>query len=213
MARARRHDCPEAPDRLYWLDGFLEPAQCEAILAELEFTFWQPSRVYAPIGNGQRRSVYSRQRVSSTTSERWFSAPLRRTVATIDRRIARLLPQAPSHREPWQATKYGNGGYFKCHHDSGSFGAEPAGERTHTVLLYLDTPRRGGSTWFPLLDFDVKSVAGRLLVWSNLEAGGKTDPEMMHAAQPLFEGHKTTLVTWIRQRECLVPRIKRRSLS
>jgi hypothetical protein len=52
-----------------------------------------------------------------------------------------------------------------------------------------------------------------LLVWSNLEAGGETDPEMMHAAQPLLEGHKTTLVTWIRQRECLVPRIKRRSLS
>jgi hypothetical protein len=213
MMRARRHDCPEAPDRLYWLDRFLEPAQCEAILAELEFTFWEPSRVYAPIANGHRRSVCSGRRVSSTTSERWFSAPLRRTVAMIDRRVSRLLPQAASHREPWQATKYSKGGHFKCHYDSGSFDVEPAGERTHTVLLYLDTPRRGGSTWFPLLDLEVGSVAGRLLVWSNLEAGGETDPEMMHAARPLLEGHKTTLVTWIRQRERLVPRINRRSLS
>jgi hypothetical protein len=213
MVRARRHDCPEAPDRLYWLDGFLEPAQCEAILAELEFTFWQPSRVYAPIGNGQRRSVYSGQRVSSTTSERWFSAPLRRTVAMIDRRVSKLLPQASSHREEWQATKYSKGGYFRCHHDSGSFGLDLTGERTHTILLYLNTPRRGGSTWFPLLDLEVKSVAGRLLVWSNLEAGGETDPEMVHAAQPLLEGQKTTLVTWLRQREYLASRIKRRSQS
>jgi prolyl 4-hydroxylase len=211
MARAQRHHCPEAPDRLYWLDGFLNAAQCEAILAELEFTFWEPSRVYTPIGNGEHRSVTSDRRVSSTTSERWFNTPLRRAIATIDRRVAKLLPQALSHREEWQATKYGKGGRFNYHHDSGYFGAEPAGERTHTVLLYLDTPGRGGATRFPLLDLEVKSVAGRLLIWSNLDADGECDPDMLHAGRPLLEGRKTTLVTWIRQRECSTPKAKRRS--
>jgi hypothetical protein len=213
MAPAQRHDCPAAPDRLYWLDGFLGAAQCERILAELEFAFWDRSTLYVEGTAGQYQFVQSAQRDSSTTSERWFSAPLRRIIAMIDQRVSKLLPQVLSNREEWQATKYSKGGHFNYHHDSGYFGGEPAGERTHTVLLYLDTPNRGGATSFPLLDLEVKSVTGRLLVWSNLQANGETDPEMLHAGKPLLEGCKTTLITWIRQRECLVPKMKRRSVS
>jgi prolyl 4-hydroxylase len=202
MVQAQRHNCPAAPDRLYWFDGFLSAVECKTILAELEFVFWGRSTVYVEgTAAGQHQFTYSDHRISSTSSERWFSAPLQRTIATIDQRISRLLPQMLSNREEWQATKYSEGGRFNYHHDSGYFGGEPAGERTHTALLYLDTPKRGGATRFPLLDLEVKSVAGRLVVWSNLDADGECDPEMMHAGRPLLEGCKTTLVTWIRQRE------------
>ncbi len=211
MGRVQRQECAEASGRLYWLDDFLDATRCAAILAELEFAFWQRSTVYVEGDAGKRQFIYSGQRVSSTTSERWFSAPLRRTVALIDRRIGKHLPQMLSHREEWQATRYEKGGRFDYHHDSGYFGGEAAGERTHSVLLYLDTPERGGETQFPLLDLAVKSVAGRLLIWNNLDADGQSDPEMLHASTPVLKGRKTILVTWIRRRECLAATVKRRS--
>ena len=49
-------------------------------------------------------------------------------------------------------------------------------ERTHSVVLYLETPERGGETRFPLLDLSVKSLSGRLLIWSNLDSSGQSDP-------------------------------------
>ena len=129
----------------------------------------------------------------------------------IDRRVGRHLPQAPSHREEWQATIYERGGRFDYHHDSGYFDDDAAGERTHSVVLYLETPERGGETRFPLLDLSVKSLSGRLLIWSNLDFSGQSDPDMLHASAPVLKGRKTILVTWIRQREGWVATQKRRS--
>jgi prolyl 4-hydroxylase len=201
VARAAQHCRPLESDRLFWLDGFLRPTQCEAILGELEFAFWERSKVYREGTDGCYEYVYSDKRISATTSERWFSAPLRRMVARIDRHISKTVPEILSCREEWQATKYRKGGRFGYHFDSGYFADEAAGERTYTLLIYLDTPRRGGATRFPHFDIDVKSVAGRLVVWRNLTDDGQRDPEMLHASIPVLDGRKTTLVTWIRQRE------------
>lgn len=203
MAHAAKHCRPLGTDRLFWLDGFLRPAQCESILSELEFAFWERSKLYLKDAGGRYQHVHSDERISSTTSERWFSSPLRRVVATIDRHISKKIPEVLTHREEWQATKYGKKGRFNYHFDSGYFADEAAGERTYTLLIYLDTPRRGGATRFPHLDIDVKSVAGRLVVWRNLTDEGLRDPDMLHASIPILEGRKTTLVTWVRQRERL----------
>ena len=211
MGRVQRQDWAEAEGRVYWFDNFLEAPRCEGILAELEFAFWRPSTVYLEGEGGKHQYVYSRRRVSSTTSERWFTPPLRRAIALIDRRVGRHLPQAPSHREEWQATIYERGGRFDYHHDSGYFDDDAAGERTHSVVLYLETPERGGETRFPLLDLSVKSLSGRLLIWSNLDSSGQSDPDMLHASAPVLKGRKTILVTWIRQREGWVATQKRRS--
>jgi len=189
-------------DRLVWLDGFLRRDQCDAILSELEFAYWSRSKLYVETGEGRYEHLLGEKRDSMTTSERWFSGPLRRAIAAIDRRLARRLPQVLTHREEWQATRYRKGGRFGYHADGGYFAGEPAGERTHTILIYLEAPRRGGVTRFPRLDIDVRSVAGRLAIWTNLTADGAGDAEMVHAGMPVSEGRKTTLVTWLREREC-----------
>jgi prolyl 4-hydroxylase len=193
---------PVADDRLIWLDGFLRPDQCDAMVRELDFAYWSRSKLYVEVGDGQYQHRLGDKRDSMTTSERWFTAPLCRAITAIDRRLARRLPQVLTHREEWQATRYARGGRFGYHSDGGYFAGEPAGERTHTVLIYLEAPRRGGVTRFPHLDVDVRSVVGRLAIWSNLTADGRGDPDMVHAGMPVSEGRKTTLVTWIREREC-----------
>jgi prolyl 4-hydroxylase len=189
-----------APGRLFWQDGFLKRSTCETMREELDFAFWQRSTVYQPAGDGKHHHIVSDRRISYTTSERWFTVPLRRRMVVINRRIDALLPGFLKLREEWQATKYAKGGRFNYHQDAGQFGDEPAGERTHTVLLYLDTPARGGETHFPLLDIEVEPRCGRLLVWRNLDQEGSADPDMLHASRPLAQGVKTIFVTWVRQR-------------
>ncbi len=207
-----RHDCTEADGRVFWIDNFLDARRCEAVLAELEFAFWRRSTVYVEGEGGKHQYMYSARRVSSTTSERWFTSPLQRTVALIDRRLGQHMAEVVANREEWQATRYEKGGRFDYHHDSGYFDGDAAGERTHSVLLYLDAPERGGETRFPLLDLSINCVRGRLLVWSNLDGDGLSDPDMIHASLPVLKGRKTILVTWIRQRESWAATAKRRSL-
>ena len=187
---------PARDDRLTFVDGFLRPDQCAAILHELEFAYWSRSKVYVEMGDGDYQHILGDKRDSMTTSERWFTTPLRRAIGGIDRRLARRLPQVLTHREEWQATRDRRGGRFGYHADSGYFAGEPAGERTHTVLIYLEAPRRGGVTRFPHLGIDVKSVAGRLAIWTNLTADGRGDPEMnprRHARFRLPENHSRDL--------------------
>jgi prolyl 4-hydroxylase len=187
-------------NRLFWIDGFLSPTQCERLVDELAYSFWRPSQVYVERGDSYG-FVTSGKRISSTTSEDWFGPAVKRIIAGIDRRATRLLPELARKREPWQATCYKRGGRFGLHHDAGYFSGEPAGERTHTVLLYLDSPKQGGGTRFPRLGVTVACQTGRLVVWNNLRPDGTRDPEMVHAGMPVWQGRKTTLITWLRQND------------
>jgi prolyl 4-hydroxylase len=188
------------PERLFWIDEFLLPAERARILDELPFVFWFPSTVLVNYPDGRLKSVRTHNRVSESTLEEWFTPQLRRTILGVQKRVKRFVPEIDGRRERWQITRYRKGGKFDYHYDCGKWGEDPAGERMHTVLIYLNTPRRGGSTRFPDLDLEIKAKAGRLLVWKNLTSAGERDEDMMHASVPLVEGRKATLVTWVRER-------------
>jgi prolyl 4-hydroxylase len=184
----------------WWIDDFLAPETCRLILDELEFSFWQPSRVVRRPGHGGLATRQSLKRLSESSDESWFSPELARELRRIEGRLTRLLGCPRERFERWQATRYAPGGRFDFHFDCGFFADEPAGEREITVLLYLDSPKQGGSTRFRELGLEVEARAGRLLAWRNLLPGGPCDPRSLHASAPVRKGRKTTLVTWIRQR-------------
>lgn len=188
------------PERLFWIDGFLRPKECAQILQELPFAFWFPSSVLVNYKDAGLKSVRSGSRLSESALEEWFTPELLRVLRGIQKRLTRFIPGIERRREVWQATRYRTGGKFDYHYDCGKWGDDPAGERLHTVVIYLDTPRRGGSTRFFSFDFEIKARAGRLLAWKNLNVSGQCDREMLHSSVPLAEGRKTILVTWVRQR-------------
>lgn len=190
----------EEQGRLLWIDGFLKPGQCEEILSELEFAHWWPSTVARYATKDRVEIARSSARVSESTDGEWFSAPLTRMIRSIEKRLSLIVPGVPARCERWQATRYARGGKFDFHFDCGHWAKEPAGERARTILIYLDSPAAGGATCFRELDLEVRPVAGRLVVWRNLRANGKCDPDMLHAGAPLRKGTKTVLVTWVRQR-------------
>jgi len=185
--------------RVTLIDGFLDERECEFICEELDFAFWRPSRVVNRNFDDELVYFHSSQRTSQSTDQQWFSAELDASVGGIERRACKLLGIDLANLERWQAVRYRNRGRFRLHHDAGLFAGDPEGERVVTLLLYLKTPLEGGDTVFPELGIRVPAVAGRLAVWTNLNADGMADPVMRHAAQPVRRGGKTVLTTWSRQ--------------
>jgi prolyl 4-hydroxylase len=184
---------------LAWQDGFLSPRDCALLLDELQFSFWRPSTVVTRYGESLLRQR-TNTRLSETTTETWFSATLLRAMRRIERRLCRLLGRPPENFEEWQATRYATGGRFDDHNDAGHWREDAAGEREMTVLLYLQTPEKGGGTRFRDLGEEIEARAGRLLVWTNLLEDGRVNPRMIHAGVPVRKGKKCVLVTWIRER-------------
>jgi prolyl 4-hydroxylase len=196
--------------RLRWRDGFLRPSSCQRVLEQLRAALWQRSRVRRRVDH---QSASSRRRQSSTANETSFSPDLLRTIRGLDRRLERLIPRFTRRRERWQATRYGVAQRYDDHCDAGAFAHQPQGERAYTVMIYLQSPRAGGSTRFRRLGLEVAPVAGRLVIWSNLTPASEVDGEMLHASLPVLAGCKTVLVTHVRQRQTARPRIRRGPLS
>jgi prolyl 4-hydroxylase len=182
------------------LDDYLSGSQCDRILEELEFAYWTPSEITWRARSGLIKTRLSPGRRSEGTTEEWFSSELRRELRRVETRICTGLDLERSHLEYWQATRYRRGGYFDAHLDTGVFREEPAGDRVVTLLFYLNTPARGGSTYFPELGLDVEARAGRLAAWVNILPDGTLDARMKHAARPVVKGSKITLTSWSRQR-------------
>jgi prolyl 4-hydroxylase len=189
-------------ERLVWIDDFLDPEECAAVLDELHFAWWWPSTLVDPTSGSRYRTA---RRQSETTTQWWFVPPLLDLVAGIEARLHETLAVDPLALETWQGTRYGPGGRFSPHVDAGLDGAGPAGDRRLTVLLYLDEPAAGGETAFPCLGLAVRAVPGRLLVWANLLPDGSVDRTMLHASRPVERGTKATLVNWARQRPLRSP--------
>lgn len=185
-------------------DDFVGSEICSEMVEELEFAFWRPSSVVSRTLDGSLRDHRSPARVSETTTQEWFTSPLRAKLRALERRIARQLDRPLDRYEPWQAVRYRRGGRFNFHHDAGYWADELAGERELTVLLYLQAPDQGGGTRFRELGVEVPARAGRLVVWNNLLADGTCNPHMIHAGSPVRKGRKCILVTWIRQRQMRV---------
>jgi prolyl 4-hydroxylase len=195
----RLADCARG-DHLLVVDGFVSASECNTILSELDFALWRPSLTYTKQQSGAYVNQLSPFRVSETAHQRWFSHDLNVMLVTIERRLGELVALDRLHLESWQATRYGPGGKFEYHLDSGYWDTHWAGDRTLSFVLYLDTPEGGGGTDFRALDIHVEATAGRLLMWRNLLPTGHADHRMIHSSTPVRAGAKKTLVNWLRQR-------------
>jgi prolyl 4-hydroxylase len=182
------------------VNDFITPAECTAMLYELEFTHWADSAVVKYIGDENSPAYFSAMRRSQTSGQVWFSDELNAILAGIEDRLAALLASTRRHFEEWQATRYGKDDRFDYHVDGGNWERTAAGERKRSIIMYLDTPARGGQTRFRALGKTVAARAGRVLIWNNLLPTGKCNFAMIHAGLPVKQGTKTILVSWERER-------------
>lgn len=188
-----------AAQSLVVLDDFVPLPICQRMLREVASGDWVPSGV-AAVPGARRRSPLKDTGRSSSTLIACYSPWMRKALRSIERSLFTLFGIRTSHLEPWQVTRYARGDAFDYHLDCGAWRGHPSGERQRTILVYLEQPAQGGATHFRALHRRISPVAGRLVVWNNLLANGNCNHAMIHSGCPVWQGHKTILTTWERER-------------
>lgn len=139
-----------------------------------------------------------------TSNGMFFQRGENEVVARIERRIAALLHWPLDHGEGLQVLHYGPGAEYQPHHDYFD-PAQPGtptilrrgGQRVGTVVMYLNTPARGGGTTFPDVGLEVGAVRGNAVFFSYGRAHPVT--KTLHGGAPVVEGEKWVATKWLRE--------------
>jgi prolyl 4-hydroxylase len=128
-------------------------------------------------------------------------------VAAVENAILDLTGLDGRFGEPMQGQRYAVGQEFKQHTDY----FEPAGvdyerycgvagNRTWTVMIYLNEPDAGGATRFKAIDKIVQPETGKLLAWDNRRPDGSLNAATLHHGMKVRSGTKYVITKWFRER-------------
>ena len=195
LSRTGVQKVPNAKLTLFLKRDFLDAELCAALIERIDISR-RPSTVSDYNGDAAFRT--------SETCDLAASDPI---VAEAERRIIAFSGLDPAYGEPIQGQRYAVGQEFKAHTDyfdpQGADFAKfcsIAGNRTWTVMIYLNEPRAGGATRFKTIDKIVQPETGKLLAWNNLRPDGSPNPATIHHGMKVRAGTKYIITKWFRQR-------------
>jgi len=174
---------------------FLPPDLCTALIALIDAKR-RPSTVSDYNGDAGFRT--------SETCDLDAAEP---AVVTVETAIAAFTGLEPAYGEPIQGQRYAVGQEFKGHTDYFDPDGEDfarycsvAGNRTWTVMIYLNEPDAGGATRFKAIDKIVQPETGKLLAWNNRRPDGTLNPATLHQGMKVRAGVKYVITKWFRER-------------
>jgi prolyl 4-hydroxylase len=195
--RAWRLDTPLA--QIYEIPDLLSLAECSAVISAIDEALVPSVVTFGP----------EDYRTSRTCHLAETHAELSRV---LDERFARLLGVDTSLAEPLQGQRYDPGEYFKAHTDWFAPDTEefvictmPGGQRTWTVMVYLNLVPEGGQTFFNQIGRRFSPTPGLALCWNNLGVDGTPNPYTMHEALPVLAGRKYVITKWFRAESGRIP--------
>lgn len=189
----------ESP-RIMLVHNFLSDEECEYFIREATPNL-ERAVVVDPDGD-QSEGLVVDQRTSDGAYFLNFEDPI---LHRVEKRIARLTKTPIDNGEPMQVLRYKEGGEFKPHYDyfdtttaGGQECANVGGQRYATLVMYLNTPAKGGETVFPEAGISVVPKKRDALLFYNCLPEGNTDPMTLHGGAPVVEGEKWIVNKWIR---------------
>ncbi len=120
----------------------------------------------------------------------------------VDKLIEKYFNCEDIASEKTQVQKYSIGNEFKDHFDwfdeidKDFIGNR--GQRTWTIMVYLNDVDSGGETNFPKLGLNIIPKKGKAVVWNNLHEDGSGNYEVIHSGKPVTKGEKWIITKWIR---------------
>lgn len=177
---------------IFAISGFFSEMECQRLMAIVDDVA-RPS------------PTYDNNADLSRTSYTGDVDPLDPFIQMLQRRIDDLLGFDPGVGETMQGQRYTVGQQFRPHYDhfspSHSFWAKEmarGGQRSWTVMAYLNAVDEGGATEFPKTGLSIPPQAGALLAWNNMSPDGSPNPNSLHAGCPVICGTKYVLTKWYR---------------
>jgi prolyl 4-hydroxylase len=178
---------------MFCVDNFLTDYECDFLIAHAQDAFGP-----APVV-GKGAGEVSPSRTSSTC----YLA--REDLPDALRKVSILTGKPIEHCELPQVGRYLPLQQYLQHYDAFDMSTEDGrrfasngGQRTITVLIYLNTVARGGATRFPALNLEVQPVRGMALVFFPSTVDGLLDQMALHAALPAVDIKYVSQI-WIRQ--------------
>lgn len=182
---------------MYQVQEFLSTDECDQVRSLIQ-TKLRPSTI---VHEGEYdKSI----RTSSTCDLGHLESSL---INEIDNRICDLLDIDIDYSEVTQGQQYEIGEEFKEHHDyfdGSDFLIEEhtrfLGQRTYTVMIYLNNVEKGGETFFSSLNKSFKPIKGDALIWNNLNYDGMPNKNTIHQGKPVISGYKSIITKWFREK-------------
>ncbi len=177
--------------------NFLTKEECAYFIDMIDKNH-APSSV---VEGGDEISSYSETRTSSTCNLNHSEEK----VQQLQKKISDFLGIDIVKGEHLQGQLYEEGQYFKPHQD---FFSGPAynkhslasGNRTETLMIYLNDDFEGGGTNFVNQNKIVKPQQGMALSWKNM-IDGQVQDNAMHEGMPITKGKKYIITSWWRERD------------
>jgi prolyl 4-hydroxylase len=126
-------------------------------------------------------------------------------VTKLEKRMAELMNWPYENGEGLQILRYGPGNRYEPHNDyfdpkdSGTpVILARGGQRVATLIVYLQSPEKGGGTVFPDVGFEVAPIAGNAVFFSYNKPHATT--KTLHGGQPIIQGEKWIATKWVRER-------------
>jgi prolyl 4-hydroxylase len=182
----------------YSIDDFLTERECAELVEQIR-SRQQPSATVL-----EDRTPEVRTNKSCFFKRDDQQCPLSNEVTL---RVSKLLGINPSYAEPIQGHIYTPNQEYKPHGDYFSPGTdefdkyandELGGQRTWSVLLYLNDVEEGGATEFSSIGLSIKPKRGKAVFWNNLHPSGAPNGSTLHHGKPPKSREKFVLTQWFR---------------
>jgi len=183
--------------RVIVFGGLLSHAECDEMVALAHERLARSETVQLDTGGSEVNEARTSEGMFFTREEN----PL---CARIEARIAALLSWPLENGEGLQVLRYRPGAEYKPHYDyfDPAQPGTPAilrrgGQRVASLVMYLNSPAKGGATTFPDVHFEVGPVKGNAVFFSYDRPHPMT--RSLHGGAPVIEGEKWVATKWLRE--------------
>lgn len=188
-----------AQPRIVVFGNLLSAEECDALIADAAPRMARSLTVATKTGGEEIND-------DRTSDGMFFQRGQSPLIQRIEERIARLLNWPIENGEGLQVLHYRPGAEYKPHYDYFD-PAEPGtptivkrgGQRVGTLVIYLNTPEKGGGTTFPDVHLEVAPQRGNAVFFSYERPHPST--RTLHGGAPVIAGEKWIATKWLRERE------------
>lgn len=184
--------------RIIVFGGLLSADECDALVSVARGRLARSSTLNLETGADE---VHAARTSEGMFFERGADALCKR----IESRIAALTDWPLENGEGLQVLRYGPGAQYQPHYDyfdpdkPGTGGIlKRGGQRVASLVIYLNTPKHGGATTFPDVNFEVAPIKGNAVFFSYDRPHPMT--RTLHGGAPVIEGEKWVATKWLRER-------------
>jgi len=183
--------------RVIVFGGLLSDAECDELIGLSKPRLARSETVETSTGGSEVNAA-------RTSEGMFFERGENPLCARIEQRIAALVNWPLENGEGLQILHYRPGAEYKPHHDYFD-PAQPGtptilkrgGQRVGSLVMYLNTPTKGGGTTFPDVALEVGPIKGNGVFFSYDRPHPTT--RTLHGGAPVVEGEKWVATKWLRE--------------